>query len=304
MMTRRDPWVNMLRSTIACFAAAIGGADAITVLPFDAALGLPDDLARRIARNTQAILHDEASLARVIDAAGGSWYVETLTDQLAEKAWSTFTMLERGGGALRALEDGTIDAVLSKARTARAADIAHRRAPITGVSEFANIAERTLTREPAPAAATGGLLKTIRYAQDYEALRDRSDSAAARPRVFLAALGPSAASSPRVAFASNLFQAAGIEAILGSGTPDDVVDEFQASGTNVVCLCSSDRVYADTAGWVAKALREAGAEFVWLAGRPGEREESERASGIDGYLFAGCDVLAALSRTLDALGVK
>ena len=81
MMTRRDPWVNMLRTTVACFAAAVGGADAITVLPFDAALGLPDDLARRIARNTQSILHDESSLGRVLDAAGGSWYVETLTDR-------------------------------------------------------------------------------------------------------------------------------------------------------------------------------------------------------------------------------
>ncbi|MDP9091506.1 MAG: methylmalonyl-CoA mutase subunit beta [Actinomycetota bacterium] len=303
MMTRRDPWVNMLRSTIGCFAAAIGGADAITVLPFDSALGLPDDFARRIARNTQAILHDEASLARVIDAAGGSWYVETLTDQLAEKAWSTFTMIERAGGALHALEDGTIDAVISAARSARAADIAHRRAPITGVSEFAHIDERPLRREPAPPAATGGLLQPIRYAQGYEALRDRSEAAGTRPRVFLAALGPPSASSPRVSFASNLFQAAGIEAVAGSGTPDDVVAEFQASGTNVVCLCSSERVYADTAGWVAKALREAGAEFVWLAGKPGEREESERASGIDGYVFSGCDALAALSRTLDVLGV-
>ncbi len=91
MMTHRDPWVNMLRTTIACFAAAVGGADAITVLPFDAAIGLPDDFARRIARNTHAILHDESSLGRVVDAAGGSGYVETITAQLAEKAWAEFT---------------------------------------------------------------------------------------------------------------------------------------------------------------------------------------------------------------------
>ncbi|HST63898.1 MAG TPA: methylmalonyl-CoA mutase subunit beta, partial [Mycobacteriales bacterium] len=104
MLTRRDPWVNMLRTTIACFAAAVGGADAITVLPFDTALGLPDDLARRVARNTQSILHDESSVGRVLDAAGGSWYVEALTAALAEKAWDGFTALERAGGALRALD--------------------------------------------------------------------------------------------------------------------------------------------------------------------------------------------------------
>ena len=95
MLTRRDPWVNMLRTTIACFAAAVGGADAITVLPFDSAIGRSDDFARRIARNTQSILHDESSLARVVDAAGGSWFVESLTDQLAARAWDVFTRIER-----------------------------------------------------------------------------------------------------------------------------------------------------------------------------------------------------------------
>ncbi|MGH8862176.1 MAG: methylmalonyl-CoA mutase subunit beta, partial [Jatrophihabitantaceae bacterium] len=106
MMTRRDPWVNLLRTTIACFAAAVGGADAITVLPFETALGLPDDFARRIARNTHAVLHDESGVGRVVDAAGGSWYVETLTAELAEKAWDEFTAIERDGGALTALDEG------------------------------------------------------------------------------------------------------------------------------------------------------------------------------------------------------
>src|SRR6185369_6900437 len=127
---RRDPWVNMLRTTVACFAAAVGGADAITVLPFDAALGLPDDLARRLARNTQSILHDESSLGRVLDAAGGSWYVESLTDALAERAWAGFTAIERAGGALAALDDGTIATRIEQTRHRRADDIAHRRAPL------------------------------------------------------------------------------------------------------------------------------------------------------------------------------
>jgi methylmalonyl-CoA mutase len=158
-------------------------------------------------------------------------------------------------------------------------------------------------REPAPIAVQSGPLPARRWAEPFEQLRDRADAVPGRPKVFLAAIGPVASYTARVGFASNLFQAAGIVPVVGSGTPDDMVDEFIASGTPVVCLCSSDRVYEETAGWVAKALREAGAEFVWLAGRPGDREDADRASGIDGYLYGGCDALHVLRTTLDQLGV-
>ena len=304
MFSRRDPWVNLLRATIGCFAAAVGGAQAITVLPFDSALGLPDDLGRRMARNTQSILHDESSLARVIDAAGGSWYVETITDQLAERAWEHFVAIERAGGALAALDNGTILSLITPVRAARADEIAHRRAPLTGVSEFAFVGEEPVVREPAPAPLAGGPLTAHRWPEAFEQLRDRADAQPERPRVFLAAFGPVSAYTARVGFAGNLFQAGGIEPVVGSGTPDDMVDEFVASGSTVVCLCSSDRHYEETAGWVAKALREAGAEFVWLAGKPGEREEADRASGVDGWLYAGCDAVAVLEQTLDQLGVS
>lgn len=297
MMTRRDPWVNLLRTTIACFAAALGGAEAITVAPFDAAIGLSDDLARRVARNTQSILHDESSLARVIDAAGGSWYVESLTDRLAETAWTKFTAIERAGGALRALDDGTIDRLLAVARNERATDIAHRRAPITGVSEFAFLGEHPVLRPPAPAEPTGGVLARLRYAQDFEELRDRADAADPRPVVFLAALGPVAAHSARVGFASNLFQAGGIEAVLASGGPDELAAAFAASSARVACLCSSDKVYTDAAARTARALKAAGAAQVWLAGRPGDRAAADEAAGVDGYVYAGCDALAVLRAT-------
>ncbi len=290
MLTRRDPWVNLLRTTIGCFAAAIGGADAITVTPFDAAIGVPDDFARRIARNTQSILHDESSLARVIDAAGGSWFVESLTDQLAEKAWGVFTSIERAGGALAALDDGTIEALIAPVRARRADDIAHRRAPITGVSEYADIAEAPVVRPPLP-SGPAGLLPRIRYAQDYEALRDRAEATDQRPRVYLATLGPLAAHSARAGFAANLFQAAGIACVTGP------VEEFAAANTTVACLCSSDRVYADEAAGAAKLLREAGATQIWLAGQA-------EADGVDGNLFAGCDALAVLRSTFETLGVQ
>ena len=290
MLTRRDPWVNMLRTTIGCFAAAIGGAEAITVLPFDSAIGRSDDFARRIARNTQAILHDESSLARVIDAAGGSWFVESLTDQLAEQAWTIFTRIEQAGGALAALNSGVIGELLAQTRAARDRDIAHRTAPITGVSEFAFIDEAPVERDPLPHEATTGLLPRIRYADAYEALRDASDAAATRPRVFLATLGPFAAHSARVAFAANLFQAGGIECVTGT------VDEFAAAGTPVACLCSSDKVYASDAADAVTALRNAGAQHIWLAGTAG-------VDGVDGTLFTGCDALDVLRDTLHRLGV-
>ena len=296
MMSQRDPWVNMLRTTIACFAAAVGGADAITVLPFDAAIGLSDAFARRIARNTQSVLHDESSLARVIDAAGGSWYVETLTDQLAEHAWTTFTAFERAGGALRALDDGTFDATFAAARDQRRADIAHRRAALTGVSEFAFVAEQPVTRSAAPAAPAGGPLTPHRYAQPFEAFRDRADAQPARPAVFLAALGPLAVHSARVAFASNLFQAGGLEPVVGTGSFDEIVAAFRTSGTPVACLCSNDSEYFDGVAPLAAQLREAGAAYVWLAGK-GDY------AGVDGYLYKGVDVLDVLGTTFDQLGV-
>jgi methylmalonyl-CoA mutase len=290
MLTRRDPWVNLLRTTVACFAAAVGGADAVTVAPFDAAIGVSDDFARRIARNTQSILHDESSLARVIDAAGGAWFVESLTDRLAEKAWDVFTSVERAGGALAALDNGTIGSLLAATRAQRADDIAHRRSPITGVSEYAFVQEAPVERAPLP-PAPDGLLPRGRYAEQFEALRDRSDAAPERPRVFLATLGPLAAHSGRAGFAANLFAAAGIESVTGT------VDEFAANATPVACLCSSDRIYAEEAAAATKTLREAGADHVWLAGQV-------ETDGVDGYVHVGVDAVAVLRRTLERLGVQ
>jgi methylmalonyl-CoA mutase len=289
MLTQRDPWVNLLRTTIGCFAAAVGGADAITVAPFDSAIGQSDDFARRIARNTQSVLHDESSLARVIDAAGGSWFVESLTDQLAEQAWTVFTSLEQAGGALTALDDGTIGTLLADTQDKRADDIAHRRAPITGVSEYAFVGEKPVER-PALPDVPAGLLPRIRYAQEFEALRDRSDAAPERPRVFLAGLGPLAVYSARASFAANLFQAAGLECVTGP------VEEFAAAGTSVACLCSSDKIYADEAAPAAKELRQLGAKRIFLAGK-------FETDGVDAYVHVGCDALTVLQSTLDELGV-
>ncbi|MFJ1613571.1 methylmalonyl-CoA mutase small subunit [Streptomyces sp. NPDC088251] len=306
MMTRRDPWVNMLRTTLACLGAGVGGADSVTVLPFDHALGLPDAFARRIARNTSTILLEESHLARVIDPAGGSWYVERLTAELADAAWAFFQEIERSGGQAAALRSGMIGERLAATWAARGKDLARRKEPVTGVSEFPQLAERPVEREAPPAevsgAASGGLPR-VRRDEAFEELRARSDAHLAatgqRPRVFLAALGPASAHTARASFASNLFQAGGIEPVHDPVAVDatTAAGAFASSGATVACLCSSDTLYAEQAGAVAEALGSAGAQRVFLAGRPGEY------TGVDEYVFAGSDVVAVLSSLLDRMGV-
>jgi methylmalonyl-CoA mutase len=170
MMTRRDPWVNMLRTTVACFAAGVGGADAVTVLPFDSAIGLPDAFARRIARNTQSILIEESKVDSVIDPAGGSWYLERHTDELARAGWAAFTETERAGGIQAALDSGLVDERIAITRDARTARLAEGAEKITGVTSFPNENEKTLVRQPAPTQPTGGLPR-VRYAQPFEEQR-------------------------------------------------------------------------------------------------------------------------------------
>ncbi|WP_314409485.1 methylmalonyl-CoA mutase family protein [Streptomyces kroppenstedtii] len=293
MMSRRDPWVNMLRTTIATLAAGVGGADAVTVLPFDHALGLPDAFARRIARNTSTILVEESHLARVIDPAGGSWYVERLTDELAHAGWEFFQRIEGLGGQAAALRSGRLGEDLAKTWEARGAKLAKRREPITGVSEFPNLGERVPMREPAPEPPSGGLPK-VRRDEAFEVLRARSDAhlaaTGARPRVYLASIGPAAAHTARTSFVSNLLQAGGIEPVTEGA--------FEDSGATEACLCSSDALYEEQAASTAQALRAAGARHVFLAGRPGQYPD------VDAYVFAGCDAVAVLSATLDRMGVS
>ncbi|MBL7259513.1 methylmalonyl-CoA mutase subunit beta [Paractinoplanes lichenicola] len=286
MMTARDPWVNLLRTTIATFAAGVGGAGAVTVLPFDHQLGRPDALARRLARNTQTILLEEAHVARVLDPAGGSFYVEQYTEQLAEAAWEWFTRIEREGGLAAALGSGLVADRLAEVWAARETNLAHRRDPITGVSEFPQLAEQVPERRPA-AEPPGGGLPRRRYAEAYERLRDRSDAhlaaTGARPTVRLAMFGSAAAHGARLTFTTNLFAAGGIAVTTEGSSP-------------VVVLCGPDKEYAEHAEAEAARAREAGATRVLLAGR-GDY------AGVDAYVHVGVDAVAALTKTLDDLGV-
>jgi len=316
MLTARDPYVNLLRATIATFAAGLGGASSITVLPHSLALGLPDPFARRLARNTQLILIEESNLDKVADPAAGSGGVESLTDELARLAWSLFQKIEAAGGAFAALQQNLIQAQVSSVREERARNIAKRKDVLTGVSEFPNLHELPVAvleapRAKAPGIAGAGIrfdaLAPIRLAAPFEDLRDRSDSIlaarGARPRIYLANLGTHADFTARATFAKSLFEAGGVEAVDGSGGSDvaTITAEFKGSGAALACLCSSDRIYPGLAAAVARALRSAGAGRIYLAGRPGELETELRAAGIAEFAHVGIDAVTTLTAAYEAV---
>jgi methylmalonyl-CoA mutase len=316
MLTQRDPYVNMLRATMATFSAGLGGADAITVLPHTLALGLPDPFARRVARNTQLVLLEESNLAKVSDPAAGAGGTEALTRELCEAAWSLFQEIEKAGGVFAALEQNLIQRKVAATRARREADIATRREVLTGATEFPNLHEAhvaVLEAKPVAPAPHGeakikfDALAPMRLAVPFERLRNKSDrmlkNTGARPKVFIANLGTSADFAARATFAKGFFESGGIEAVDFSPSPlpmRDVKDfaalaaAFRSSGANLACLCSHDDIYREQASGAAKALQAAGASHIYLAGRPGGQEAALRAAGVRDFIFAGVDALAVL----------
>ena len=288
MMTQRDPWVNMLRTTLAAFSAGVGGADTVLVHPFDVAIaggfpGIAASFARRIARNTQLLLLEESHIGRVLDPAGGSWFVEDLTEQLAEQAWKQFRDIESRGGFEEARD--YVAAQITEVADHRIDDIAHRRTALTGVNEYPNLAEPPLPHSDSPRALA-------RYAAGFEALRDRSDAflekTGSRPQVLLLPLGPLAEHNIRTTFASNLLASGGIEAVT------------DATGATTAVICGTDARYATEASAAVDAARRAGVSYVLLAGP--EKAVAEAESKPDAYLTAKIDAVDALSTLLTRLG--
>ena len=335
MLTRYDPWVNMLRGTAAAFAGAVGGADIVTVRAFNETLGTPDELGRRVARNTQIIAMEESSLGRVADPAGGSWFIESLGDDLAEAAWSEFQRIEREGGYGACLMADSLQARVGAVRLERMKAIARRRTQITGVSAyptldevdapavmpgFASAAEAVspealasllpqLTRQEG-AADMAEPFYPIRLAEPFERLRDHAERKSAqtgtRPAVFLATLGPLAEHNARADYARGFFAAGGIAAMDAPDVAKDITEmvaAFRASGCRLAVLCGSDARYGEEAVSAAKALKAAGVQRLYLAGRPGENEQPWRSAGIDSFIHVGVDVVAALELAHAELGI-
>ncbi|MGA7804596.1 methylmalonyl-CoA mutase family protein [Bradyrhizobium sp.] len=315
MLTQRDPDVNMLRATMATFAAGLAGANAITVLPHTLALGLPDAFARRVARNTQLILLEESNLAKVSDPAAGSGGIEALTRELCEAAWAQFQEIEKAGGAFAALEQNLIQQKVATTRGMREQNIARRKEVLIGATEFPNLYEAKVavleTKPVAPvpleAKFSFDALAPIRLAEPFERLRNRSDeilrAKGKRPRVFLANIGTPADFTARAGFARSLFESGGIEAVDSAGFSEAgaLAAACTSSGAALVCLCSSDRVYAAQAVEAAQALQAAGARHIYLAGRPGEQEAALRQAGVSEFVFAGGDALSLLQQAYELM---
>lgn len=328
MLTRYDPWVNMLRNSGACFAAAVGGADIVTVRPFTDALGVAAELGRRIARNTQIIAMEESNLGRVSDPAAGAWFTESYGSSLAEAAWAEFQTIEGEGGYGASLMADAFQARVGTVRAARMADISKRKTPLTGVSEFPLLDEIDAPvaniewDDPKDGVSGEGLEKLlpqlaketgedamaeplwpIRLAEPFERLRDhasaRLEATGKRHSIFLATLGPLAEHTARLDFARNFFATGGIDGASPPMPPtstSELAAAFKASGCQLAVICGSDARYEEEAASAAAALKEAGAQRIYLAGK-------HQADGIDSNIHVGVNVIHALELAHAELGI-
>ena len=316
MMTRYDAWTNILRVSTAAFAAAIGGAEEITTYPLTDALGHPTAFARRVARNTQLVLAEECRLGHVADPAGGAWFVEKLTRELAERAWSLMQQMEAHARPLDLLREK-----VTEARDRRRAAIATRRETITGITDFPLLGAKppeflsagdthaySGASDDAPPAGDACVspvaFAPIRWAEPFETLRAKAE--AASPHVFFANMASLAEFGPRAQWARNLLAAGGVAAI----GPEDVhatmealIEAFRASKARVAVIASTDACYAEHAENCAQRLKAAGAAWVLLAAKPGDREAALRAAGVDQFVYAGQNALKELETLHTALGI-
>ncbi len=297
-----DAHVNLLRSQTECMSAALAGVDSITVTPFDAPYQTPDDFSERIARNQQFLLKEESHLDKVVDPAGGSYYVETLTVSIANEAWKLFLATEEKGGFVACVNNGTVQAVVRETSEKRHTDVARRKEILLGTNQYPNINETAAAKIKTTGCHcscshededSANALPATRAASDFEALRLATEAASNRPKVFMLTIGNLAMRLARAQFSTNFFGCAGYEIIdnLGFDTVEQGVDAALAKGADVVVLCSSDDEYAELAPAAYKYL-DGRAEFV-VAGAPACTEEL-KAVGIVNYVNVRSNVLDTL----------
>ncbi|MDE5804959.1 MAG: methylmalonyl-CoA mutase small subunit, partial [Paramuribaculum sp.] len=297
-----DAHVNLLRSQTETMSAALAGVDSITVVPFDAPYKTPDDFSERIARNQQFLLKEESHLDKVVDPAGGSYYVETLTVSIANEAWKLFLDVEDKGGFLAQIDNGEIQKAIRETSEKRHTDVARRKEILLGTNQYPNINEMAADKIEKTAGCGCGCghegeenagLPTARAASDFEALRLATEAASKRPKVFMLTIGNLAMRLARAQFSTNFFGCAGYEIIdnLGFETVQQGVDAALEKGADVVVLCSSDDEYATLAPEAFKYLNGR-AEFV-VAGAPACMDDL-KAEGIKDFVHVRVNVLDTL----------
>lgn len=301
MLTSYDPSVNLLRNTVACFGAGVGGADAVTIEPHDqlvmskggSALGV------RMARNTQHVLLEESHLARIGDPAGGSYYVEHLTEQLAARAWALVGAIEAEGDVVAALSSSMLIDQIEATWDARVQRMATRRQVITGVSDFPNVADVV---EVLPLRPERAGLARRRYAEPFEHLRHEVVAmGSSAPGIVLVRLGSQADSTARATYAINFFETGGfvVHTLEATGSLEELGDQAARTGASIACLCGTDAHYGTEGPSVVQALKASGLRTV-VAGNPKVLSTSFEGAAPERYIYTGCDVLGTLRSFLHA----
>jgi methylmalonyl-CoA mutase len=309
-----DAYVNMLRTQTEAMSASIGGADSITVLPFNAAYEASNEFSDRIARNQQLLLKEESHISKIVDPAAGSYYIEELTAALAENAWKLFIDVQEKGGFIAALREGFIQAEVKKMAAKRDSNVATRRENLLGVNQFPNFTEKVESEldaavfAPVDLTAEGAEIETLkpyRGAQAFEALRYKTDVYAKtnkRPLAFMLTIGNLAMRKARAQFACNFFAVAGFEVMDNNGfkTVEEGWEAAQKAGAAIVVICSSDDEYAEFAPAAFDAI--GGKAIFVVAGAPACTDEL-KAKGITNFISVKSNLLAELKQYQSQLSI-
>ena len=306
-----DSYVNLLRSQTETMSAALGGVESIVVRPFDLPYETPTEFAERIARNQQLLLKDECHFDRMVDVAGGSYFIEELTAALAQQVWKLFLSVEEAGGFLKAAQAGTIQTAINETNKTRHANAGKRKEFLLGTNQFPNFTEKSEGKQPAACCcACGGgkegtdtvAIQSTRLASDFEALRLTTEQAPKTPVAFMLTIGNLAMRQARAQFSCNFLAAAGYKVIdnLGFPTVEEGVDKAIEAGADIVVICSSDDEYAEYAIPAFKYL-DGRAMFV-VAGAPACAEEL-KAAGIENFIHVRVDQLQTLKAYNQKLGI-
>ena len=306
-----DPYVNMLRTTTETMSAAIAGADSISVAPFDIAFKEADDFSYRIARNQQLLLKEESYLDKIVDPAAGSYYIENLTDSIAQYAWQNFLAVEDKGGFAKALREGYVQDEVAKTAQQRDMEIATRRTTIIGTNQYPNLTETMSAKIEKHGCCCncekGDEIKTLepyRGAEAFEHLRLATEKSGKRPKVFLLTYGNLAMRRARSGFATNFFGVAGYEIIDNNGfaSAEEGVKAALEAKADIVVLCSSDDEYAEITEQACNLLKGKVKSIV-LAGFPKDMVETYKGYGIDEFIHVKTNVLECLTNFQKLFGI-
>ena len=311
-LTLFDAHVNLLRTQTEAMSAAIAGVNSITVTPFDKVYETPNEFSERIARNQQLLLKEEAHLNRIVDAAGGSYYIENLTVAIAQQAWNLFLETEDAGGMLAAIQQGTVQDTVNASNKARHEAVSKRKEILLGTNQYPNFSERAEGKMPVSCCCGCGgheneaafaSLNTDRAASEFEALRLQTEHSGKRPKAFMLTIGNLAMRQARAQFSCNFLACAGYEVIdnLGFATVEEGAEAALKAQADIVVICSSDDEYAQYAVPAYELLKDK-VLFI-VAGAPACMEEL-KAAGIENFIHVRCNVLETLKSYNEKLGIK